>query len=83
MLFDARDGSATRGQLQEIHLGRDDYKLVRVPPGVWNGFLGLGGVPSVVANCATEPHDPSEIVRKPPTWADIPYDWGPISPESG
>jgi dTDP-4-dehydrorhamnose 3,5-epimerase len=83
VLYDARDGSPSRGQVQEIHLGGSDYALVRVPPGVWNAFLGLGDQPAIVANCATEPHDPGEIERIPPTSDRIPYDWGPISPDSG
>lgn len=83
VLYDARDGSATRGTVQEIHLGGDDYKLVRVPPGVWNAFLGLGERPALVANCATEPHDPAEIVRRPARAPEIPYEWGDISPDSG
>lgn len=83
VLFDARDGSPTRGAVQEIELGGERYALARVPPGVWNGFLGLGPDRAVVANCATEPHDPDEIVRLPPRSAQIPYDWGEISPVSG
>jgi dTDP-4-dehydrorhamnose 3,5-epimerase len=83
VLYDARPASPTRGGIQEIHLGASDYQLVRVPPGVWNGFLGLGDRPSLVANCASDPHDPAEIVRKDPRTADIPYDWGEISPASG
>lgn len=82
-LYDARDGSPTRGRVEEVELGPDRYSLVRVPPGIWNGFLGLGTSPSLVANCATEPHDPAEIVRLPPRSAEIPYDWGDISPDSG
>lgn len=83
VLYDGREGSRTRGEVQEIRLGPDDDKLVRVPSGVWNGFLGLGDRPSIVANCATEPHDPAEMVRLPPRTPEIPYDWGEISPDSG
>ena len=82
VLFDARPASPSRGDIQEIELGPEAYKLVRIPPGIWNGFLGLGSSPSVVANCATEPHDPGEIVRMPPRTPEIPYDWGDISPVS-
>ena len=74
-LYDERDGSPTRGQLQEIVTGGDAYQLVTVPPGVWNGFKGLAGSDSIVANCATEPHDPGEIVRLDPLRNHIPYDW--------
>lgn len=82
VLFDGRTGSSSHGVVQEIELDPERYALVRIPPGVWNGFLGLGPTPSLVANCATEPHDPTEIVRKPPRTSDIPYDWGDISPVS-
>lgn len=83
VLYDAREASSTSGALQEVPLGGEEYQLVRVPPGVWNGFLGLGDAPSLVANCATLPHDPDEIERRPPKWDGIPYDWGAISPNSG
>jgi dTDP-4-dehydrorhamnose 3,5-epimerase len=75
VLFDDREGSPTRGQLQEIFLGYGNYALVTVPPLVWNGFKGLGNSMALVANCTTIPHDPSEILRKDPFTTDIPYDW--------
>lgn len=74
-LYDARDTSASKGRVQEIFLGRAHYALVTVPPGVWNGFKGVGVEAAIVANCATEPHDPDEIVRRDPFTTDIPYDW--------
>jgi len=43
VLYDDRDGSPTRGELQEIFTGEDSYALITVPPGVWNGFKGIGG----------------------------------------
>lgn len=76
VLFDDRPGSATRGKLQEIFLGEGNYSLARVPPGVWNGFKGVGTTPAIVANCATVPHDPQEISRMDPHDPRIPYDWG-------
>jgi dTDP-4-dehydrorhamnose 3,5-epimerase len=75
VLYDPRVGSATRGQLQEVELGANAYLRVRVPHGLWNGFLGLGDVDSLIANCATLPHDPDEIERLPPDTAEIPYRW--------
>ena len=75
VLYDAREGSPTKGQVQEIMMGENDYKLVRVPPGIWNGFQGLGEHASMVANCATLPHDPEEIVRIDPHSTEIPYTW--------
>ena len=74
-LYDGRAGSPSRGQVQEFFTGADDYALITVPPGVWNGFKGISVGPAIVANCATVPHDPREIVRKDPFAKDIPYDW--------
>jgi len=75
VLFDDRDGSPTRGELQEIFLGAGNYALVTVPPFVWNGFKGIAAPYSVVANCATIAHDPAEIVRLDPFSSKIKYDW--------
>ena len=74
-LYDDREGSRTRGEVQEIFLGDQNYVLVQVPAQVWNGFKGLGVAPSVVAKCASIPHDPQEIVRLDPHRNDLPYDW--------
>lgn len=75
VLYDDRAGSPTRGEIQEIFLGPENYNLVTVPPLVWNGFKGIGGETAIVANCATLPHDPNEIDRLDPYDPSIPYDW--------
>lgn len=75
VVFDQRRDSRTRGQLQEIIFGQVNYQLVRVPPGVVNGFTAVGGETAIVANCADIPHDPTEITRIDPLTPTIPYDW--------
>jgi dTDP-4-dehydrorhamnose 3,5-epimerase len=75
VLYDDREGSATRGQVQELVIGDSNYVLVKIPLGVWNGFKGLGVAPAVVANCSTIPHDPQEIERIGPSDPRVPYDW--------
>lgn len=75
VLFDDRPNSATRGTIEELFIGDSNYCLVRVPPGIWNGFKGMGTAPAIVANCATIPHDPDEIERLDPFSKKIPYDW--------
>jgi len=75
VLFDDRAGSATRSQLMEVFVGESNYVLIKIPPGIWNGFKGVGAAPAIVANCATEPHDPEEIIRMDPVSDKIPYDW--------
>jgi dTDP-4-dehydrorhamnose 3,5-epimerase len=73
--YDDRPGSPTHGALVELHTGALDYALVTIPPGVWNGFKGVGTEPALVANCSTIPHRPGEIERLDPFDNHIPYDW--------
>jgi dTDP-4-dehydrorhamnose 3,5-epimerase len=75
VLYDDRASSRTRGEVQEIYLGPENYCLVRIPPHVWNGFKGVGTGIAIVANCSTIPHDPAEIERKDPMDKSIPYRW--------
>jgi len=75
VLYDDRPASPTRGELQELFIGEDNYCLVRIPPGIWNGFKGIGTARAIVANCATLPHDPDEILRMDPFTDKIPYKW--------
>lgn len=76
VLFDDREGSPTRGEIMERFLGPDDYSLVQIPPGVWNGFKGMGSEAAIVANCSTHAHDPARSTRLDPFDNHIPYDWG-------
>jgi len=75
VLFDERSESSTKGELMEIIIGDGNYVLVKIPPKVWNGFKGIGVFPAIVANCATMPHNPEEIVRMDPLNNHIPYSW--------
>ena len=74
VVFDDREDSSTRGALVERFLGPDDYSLVVIPPGLWTGMKGMSDV-CIVANCATEPHDPQDTERLDPFDPAIPYDW--------
>ncbi len=80
VLYDDRNGSSTKGNVQEISLGGDDYALVTIPPLIWNGFMGIGSEEALIANCATLPHDPDEVERCMPVDASIPYSWESKSP---
>lgn len=76
VLFDDREGSATRGQVQEIVLGRPaNYRLLRIPPMIWYGFSPVGDQSALICNCADIPHDPTESIHKPVDTMDIPYTW--------
>jgi dTDP-4-dehydrorhamnose 3,5-epimerase len=75
VLFDDRPASPTRGMVEEVFLSPQNYCLVTVPPGIWNGFKGIGDTYSIVANCADLSHDPDEIERRSPFDKTVPYDW--------
>jgi dTDP-4-dehydrorhamnose 3,5-epimerase len=75
VLCDRREDSPTYGEIQEIFTGEDNYALIKIPPGIANGYKTFGLKPAIVANCATLPHDPTEMVRIDPFSAEIPYDW--------
>jgi dTDP-4-dehydrorhamnose 3,5-epimerase len=75
VLFDDRPDSPTRGELMQVFTGESNYSLITIPPGVWNGFKGVGTTPAIVANCSTIPHHPDEIIRMDPFDNHIHYDW--------
>lgn len=75
VMYDGRPGSPTHGEVTELFIGEDNYCLVQIPPGIANGYKAYGDKLVIMANCATEPHDPTEITYIDPINNDIPYDW--------
>ena len=75
VLYDGRPNSPTLGEVQEIFMGDSNYVLVQIPPGIANGYKAYGDRLVILANCATEPHDTSEMLRMRPDDPAIPYDW--------
>ncbi len=75
VMYDLRPASPTRNELLEVFLGEDNYVLVQIPPGIANGYKAYGDKMVILANAATEPHDPEEMLRLPPDTDQIPYDW--------
>lgn len=75
VIYDVRPESKTSGELCEIFLGPEDYKLVTIPPGLWYGFQTVSPEEAIIANCATMPHSPSEAQKKDPFSSEIPYKW--------
>jgi dTDP-4-dehydrorhamnose 3,5-epimerase len=76
VLFDDRETSSSYGETEEYVLSPENYYLLTVPPGIWNGFKAIGGDMAIVANCATIPHRSDEIIRLPFDDTRINYDWG-------
>jgi dTDP-4-dehydrorhamnose 3,5-epimerase len=76
VLCDMRENSKTKGNLQEIFMGDDNYCLVHIPPGIANGSKGLGKHFSILCNIASEPHDSKlRYKRIDPHSKEISYDW--------
>tara|TARA_B110000438_G_C15520038_1_gene523765 strand:+ start:140 stop:604 length:465 start_codon:yes stop_codon:yes gene_type:complete len=75
VLYDVRSSSKTKGEVQEFFLSQSNYKLISVPPLIWNGFMGIGDKTAIVANCADLPYDDTEIKRKSAFDKEIPYNW--------
>lgn len=75
VIFDDREKSPTKGLIQELILNLDNYSLVKIPPGLWYGFEAISDVPAMIVNCATLPHDPSEVESLEANTNKIPYSW--------
>jgi dTDP-4-dehydrorhamnose 3,5-epimerase len=75
VVYDDRKDSSTSREVMEIFLGPDNYSLVIIPPGLWNGFKGMSEPYAIVANCCTHPHDPTRSERMDPFQNLIPYNW--------
>ena len=75
VLYDDRERSSTKGVWQKLILSPEDYFLVTIPPNIWNGFKGLDKEESIIANCLTQPHNESEMVRKDPFDKSFNYKW--------
>lgn len=76
VLYDMRENSPSKGKLQEIFFGDDNYCLVHIPPGVANGSKGIGTPYSILVNVASQPHNPDiKYLRIDPHSKEIPYNW--------
>jgi dTDP-4-dehydrorhamnose 3,5-epimerase len=76
-LWDAREGSATRGQLNEFVMGDDNPVLLTIPPGIYHGYKTLGVKPSLLINFPTEVYraDQPDEFRLAWNSSEIPYNW--------
>lgn len=76
VIYDDRNGSPTRGNVQVLELGREDsYLRLKIPPGLWYGFACIGETPALVVNCADVPHDPADSETLEMKDSAIPYRW--------
>ncbi len=77
VLYDMREGSATRGEVNEFFVGEKNPLLIRIPVGVAHGMKAIGTEPATMLNTPDRPYaygQPDEF-RLPPHNGPIPYDW--------
>jgi dTDP-4-dehydrorhamnose 3,5-epimerase len=79
VLYDPRENSPTRGELNEFHLGLLKPLLLKIPPGVVHGFTAEGPEPALIVNFPSElyNYDHPDEHRLPYDDPSIPYRWGP------
>ncbi|MBN1551658.1 dTDP-4-dehydrorhamnose 3,5-epimerase family protein [bacterium] len=77
VLYDNRQDSLTRGEINEFFIGILNPMLVCIPPGVFHGFKGISSDVTLIVNIPTKTYNynaPDEY-RLPAHTDDIPYDW--------
>jgi dTDP-4-dehydrorhamnose 3,5-epimerase len=76
VLIDTREGSPTRGLVNEFFIGDQNRVLVQVPNLVYHGWKCISERSALVVNVPTEPYryaEPDEYRQAP--HGVLPYDW--------
>ena len=77
VLYDNRENSKTRGEINEFFMGENNPILLVIPPFVLHGMKGIGVEPAYLINTPTEHYvyeEPDEF-RVAPHSPEVPYDW--------
>jgi dTDP-4-dehydrorhamnose 3,5-epimerase len=77
VLYDSREGSPTKGEINEFFIGSLNPAMLKIPPGVMHGFKGISQETTLIVNVPTELYNyqqPDEY-RLPAHTDQIPYDW--------
>lgn len=77
VLYDGRDGSPTKGLVNEFVIGEHNPLLVRIPALVYHGFKCVSPAEALIINVPTEPyhHAAPDEFRVDADDPSIPYDW--------
>ena len=77
VLFDDRDDSSTKGEINEFFIGEHNPSLIHVPKHVYHGWKCISENEAMVVNTVTEPYN----YKKPDEHRldfdsdQVPYDW--------
>ena len=83
VLYDGRESSSTKGEVNEFILSLESPLLVKIPTYVFHGFTAAGDQDAMILNLPTELYhyqEPDEF-REGPFSGKIPYDWGFVDRE--
>ena len=77
VLYDSREKSKTKGEINEFFIGEHNPLVVMIPPYVYHGFKCISESEAIVINTITEPynHKEPDEYKVDPHNNDIPYDW--------
>jgi dTDP-4-dehydrorhamnose 3,5-epimerase len=77
VLYDRRDGSPTKGEINEFFIGEHNPLLVQIPQEVYHGWMCISETEAIVINIPTESYNRTEPdeYRLHPHDNDIPYEW--------
>ena len=76
-LYDSREDSPTKGEINEYFVGELNPILIQVPARVLHGFKAIGDKTAIflsIPNKVYNYQQPDEF-RLPPDTEEIPYDW--------
>lgn len=76
-VYDDREESPTRGELETFVIGEGNHQLIRIPGACWHGFKAVGTEPAMLVNFPTKLYDYEEPdeERLPHDTETIPLDW--------
>jgi len=77
VLYDAREGSKTFGEVNEFTVDKENPILITVPPGVYHGFKAMEEEMAYFLNVPDKRYnyDKPDEFRLPPDTDEIPYKW--------
>jgi dTDP-4-dehydrorhamnose 3,5-epimerase len=77
VLYDGREGSPTKGEVNEFFMGEHNPILVRIPNNVFHGFKNIGIDECIIVNCPNQTYryDSPDEFRLDAHSPEIPYDW--------
>ena len=77
VLYDGRENSSTKGEVNEFFVGEHNPLLIHIPKGIYHGWKCVSENEAIAVNCPTEAYnyDEPDEYRLPYDTGEIPYDW--------